>query len=90
MLYDICNAFPSIAHKWLFAVLRALRLNLIIFNLTRVLYKCANAYAVGLGTGDWLFQILAGVRTGCPLSAPLFFIAINQIFDMFIEFSDKT
>ena len=70
-LFDICNAFPSIAHVWLFAVLRCLKISPEIINIILHLYSNCAAYSCGIGTGDLLFYVLAGVRTGCPMSANL-------------------
>ena len=68
-LFDICNAFPSIAHVWLFAVLKCLKLSNELINIILHMYTNCSAYSCGIGTGDLLFHVLAGVRTGCPLSA---------------------
>ena len=76
-LYDICNAFPTIAHLWLFAVLACIRLNPLVYRLIQMLYYNSEAFSYGTGTGDFLFHVLSGVRTGCPLSATLFLIALN-------------
>ena len=53
-----------------------------------MLYYNSEAYAYGTGTGDFLFHVFAGVRTGCPLSATLFLIALNQFLDLFEWLSD--
>ncbi len=87
-LYDICNAFPSIAHLWLFAVLACIQLNPLVYRLIQMLYYNSEAYSFGTGTGDFLFHVLAGVRTGCPLSATLFLIALNPFLDLFEYLSD--
>ena len=61
VLYDICNAFTAIAHKWLFAVLICLELNPSLYRIIQLLYYNSTAYSIGIGTGDFLFRILAGV-----------------------------
>ena len=76
-LFDICNASPSIAHVWLFAILRCLKLSSEIVNIILHLYANCAAHSCGIGTGDLLFYVLAGVRTGCPLSANLFLLGFN-------------
>ena len=76
-LFDIFNAFPSIAHVWLFAVLRCLKISPEIINIILHLYTNCAAYSRGAGTGDLLCYVLAGVRTGCPMSANLFLLGFN-------------
>ena len=87
-LFDICNAFPSIAHEWLFSVLKCLGLPPFIYRLIEMLYYNCCAYSSGLGTGELLFNVGAGVRTGCPLSATLFVLAFNPILDLFAFLAD--
>ena len=87
-LYDLCNAFPSIAHLWLFAVLQCLRLPTKYYNVIRNMYRASHAYSVGVGTCDFLFKVLAGVRTGCPLSATLFLLSFNPFVDLINFISD--
>ena len=36
------------------------------------LYTSIFAYSSGCGDGSFLFQVLGGVKTGCPLSSTLF------------------
>ena len=81
-LFDICNAFPTIAHTWLFAVLAGINLSPKVFRLIKLLYHNSRAYPVGVGTGELLFIVLSGVRTGCPLSATLFLLALNPFVHM--------
>ena len=72
-LSDICKAFPSIAHVWLFAVLRCLKFSSEIVNVILHLYaNCAAGHSCGIGIGGLLFYVFAGVRAGCPLSANFF------------------
>jgi len=87
-LYDICNAFPTIAHYWLFAVLQCIALNNKIYNLISHLYTNSHAFSFGIGTGGLLFRVLAGVRTGCPLSATLFLLAFNPFLILINLISD--
>ncbi len=70
--YDICKAFPTIAHVRLFAVPQAIELSQPLYNIISHLYQDGRAYSYGIGTNDFLFYMLAGVLTGCPLSAALF------------------
>ena len=87
-LYDVANAFPTVAHFWLFAVLKCIKLRSDIFNIIYNMYRKSKAYSRGLGTGEFLFWILAGVRTGCPLSATLFVLIMNPFLDLINFVSD--
>ena len=87
-LYDLCNAFPSIAHDWLFNVLLCLRLPPLIYNIIWHLYQDSRAFSCGVGTNEFMFEMLSGVRTGCPLSATLFLLAFNPFVDLFERLSD--
>ena len=86
--FSTCNAFPSIAHVWLFAVLKCLKLSSELINVILHLYTNCTAYSCGIGTGSLLFHVLAGVRTGCPLSANLFLLGFNPFVWMIIFLSD--
>ena len=87
-LYDIANAFPTIAHVWLLAVLHAIDVNPRLRTLIRMLYHNTRAYSTGIGTNQFLFFVMAGVRTGCPLSATLFLLAMNPFVYLINTFSD--
>ena len=87
-LYDFCNAFPSLLHVWLFLVLECLGLPPCLMQVIQWMYTDVCAYSSGCGDGSFLFQVLCGVKTGCPLSSLLFLLAINPIVDLFIYLSD--
>jgi hypothetical protein len=76
-LFDICNAFPRVSHAWVFAVLHCLGLSKELICIIKHLYTNCAAYSCGIGDGGLLFYVLAGVRTGCPLSACLFISGFN-------------
>jgi len=46
------------------------------------------AFPTGIGTNSFLFCVLAGVRTGCPLSATLFLLATNPFVFLINMLSD--
>ena len=60
-----------------FAVLKCLNLSNELINIILHMYTNCSAYSCGVGTGDLLFHVLAGVRTGCPLSANLILLGFN-------------
>lgn len=54
-LYDIANAFPTIAHVWLHSVLHAITVNPRICKLIKMLYHNTCAFSLGIGTNSFLF-----------------------------------
>ena len=87
-LYDFCNAFPTMLHEWLFLVLRALEVPESFRWVVWWLYTSITAFSSGAGDGSFLFNALAGVKTGCPLSSIAFLLGINPIVDLFLFLSD--
>ena len=87
-LYDFCNAFPTMLHEWLFLVLRALEVPESYRWVVWWLYTSITAFSSGAGDGSFLFNVLAGVKTGCPLSSIAFLLGINPIVDLFLFLSD--
>ena len=73
---------------WLLAVLRCLTLSSEIVNIVLHLYADCVAHSCEIGTGDFLFYVLAGVRTGCPLSANLFLLGFNHFVFLINHMSD--
>jgi hypothetical protein len=88
VLYDFCNAFPMLLHAWLLLVLRCYKLRPFIRNIIKNLYKEIRAYSSGSGDGSFLFFVLCGVRTGCPLSSLLFILCINPFIHLLMTLSD--
>ena len=87
-LYDFCNAFPTLVHEWLFMVLKMYNFPIELQWIIWWLYQDITAYSSGTGNGSFLFYVLGGVKTGCPLSSLLFLLGINPIVDLFILISD--
>ena len=77
MLYDFCNAFPTLLHEWMWLVLNVLRIPKPILKVLKCLYTSITAYSSGIGDGSFLFEVSGGVRTGCPLSSILFLLCFN-------------
>jgi len=89
VLYDFCNAFPTLIHKWLFLVLVCLQVPAKIRAVVLSLYKLISAYSSGIGDESFLFHVLGGVRAGCPLSSVLFILCVNPFLYLFIMLSDN-
>ena len=88
MLYDLCNAFPTLLHEWLWLVLEVLKIPTVIVKVIERLYSNIFAYSSGCGDGSFLFEVLGGVKTCCPLSSILFLLGVNPFIDLFLWLSD--
>ncbi len=87
-LYDFCNAFPTLLHDWLFMILIVIGVPPEYRTAILAMYTKVGAYSSGIGTSSFLFYILGGVKTGCPLSSLLFFLGINPFVFLFSWLSD--
>ena len=88
MLYDFCNAFPTVLHEWMWLVLTIIKLLKNILQAIRCLYLSIRAFSAGCGDGTFLFNVLAGVKTGCPLSSILFLLCVNPFIELVIRNCD--
>ena len=52
------------------------------------MYTFIIAFSAGCGNGKFLFEVLCGVRTGCPLSSILFLLCVNPFIDIILLISD--
>jgi len=86
VLFDYAAAFPSIAHAWIDAVLRTIKVPRGVLNVFRALYKSNQAYAAIGSNIVWLFVVGCGVLQGCPFSGTLFVIAIDPLLHMFEKY----
>ena len=89
VLSDFCNAFPTVLHCFLFNVLVVLCVPLPYRNAIMSLYTKITAYSSGVGDGSFLFNVLCGVKTGCPLSSILFILCVNPFIFVFNWMSDN-
>ena len=88
MLYDFCNAFPTLLHEWMWLVLNVLKIPKKLLKVIECLYTSIKAFSSGCGDGSFLFEIFGGVRTGCPLSSILFLLCCNPFIDLVLWLSD--
>ena len=77
LLFDIRAAFPSLAHQWLFVVLRRMRVPIFMINCIKELYRDGIAEVVLMGQRWGRFPIRSGIRQGCPASGTLFALAAD-------------
>ena len=88
MLYDFCNAFPTLLHEWMWLVLNVLKIPKMLLRVIECLYTSINAFSSGCGDGSFLFQVLGGAKTGCPLSSILFLLCCKPFIDLVMRLSD--
>ena len=88
MLYDFCNAFPTLLHEWMWLVLNVLQIPKSLRKVIECLYTSIKAFSSGCGDGSFLFDIEGGARTGCPLSSILFLLCNNPFIDLMTRVCD--
>ena len=89
VLYYLCNAFPTVLHEFLFLLLKVLRVPAFLRNAILNLYTNISVFSSGIGDGSFLFWVLCGVKTGCPLSSLLSLLCVNPFIDIINELSDN-
>ena len=78
-LFDYESAFPSLGHEWIFLVLSVIGAPEGFVNVQKGLYKNAAAYSQVEGRLKFLFMVLSGALTGCPMSGALLNFAIDPL-----------
>ena len=76
-------AEPLVLHSFLFLVLAVLCVPMLYRNAIMSMYTRITAYSSGIGDGSFLFNVLCGVKAGCPLSSILSILCINPFIDVF-------
>lgn len=79
ILLDFSQAFPSLAHAWMWAVISSLGVCDEMQNLPHALYDSLVTTVLYNNTELNEFAIAAGVKQGCPLSGTLFAIAVDPL-----------
>ncbi len=77
LMFDLMAAFPSLAHQWLFVVLRRMRVPRWFIQAIRALYRDCSATVVLMGLRWGSFPMRSGIRQGCPASGSLFALAFD-------------
>ena len=92
ILLDFAAAFPSVSHRWLFAVLNHIGLPRGFIAFVAVIY-CENEAKYGSGKAALtLFVIVAGILQGCPGSGSFFVLALEPFlwkFDCILKAQDR-
>ena len=76
-LFDVMAAFPSLSHQWLFVVLAKMKIPKVIIRALKAMYADCSATIVLGGRRLRSFNMLSGIRQGCPASGTLFALAID-------------
>ena len=79
VLFDLCAAFPSVSHTWIFAVLKHSGLPQGFINVVRCMYTLPTTFVRGRRGAILAYFIWSGVLQGCPLSGTLFALSIEPI-----------
>jgi hypothetical protein len=87
--WDGIAAFPSVAHAWLWTVLKCSGFPLGFINLIRGIYCMNGSWAVGSDGFEFLFWIWAGVLQGCPLSGLLFVVILDPLLNAIYGLLDR-
>ena len=77
LLFDFGNAFPSLAHEFLWLTLESIGVPASIINAVKRLYSNSKHFWKYRGITKEVYVAEAGVKQGGPLSALLFVIAID-------------
>jgi hypothetical protein len=82
LLFDLAAAFPSIAHAFLFAVMRFYGFPAGLIHFFTELYSGNVCFGTLGGERKRLFSILSGILQGCPASGSLFVLAVDPFYRM--------
>ena len=82
-MFDFATAFPSVAHDWLFLVLRACSAPSWFINFIECLYFVNHTFQMSSYGKQFLFNICCGVLQGCPASATLFILCVDPFLHHF-------
>ena len=84
ILFDFANAFPSIAHQWIFCVPERLPVPPQALRLIKLLYSDCRAMLMFNGVPVGFIAILSGIKQGCPLSGSIFTLAVDPLIRCFL------
>ena len=84
VLFDFARAFPSVAHEWLFLVLKAIDILKGLLNLISGMYDCNEVPGESDSGYTWPSIVLSGVPQGCPLSG---FLVLCRSFALILVYS---
>lgn len=79
ILLDFAQAFPSLAHQWMWAAINALGVCTEFHSLLHVLYFELITTVFFDNSELNTIKIAAGIKQGCPLSGTLFAIAVDPL-----------
>eukprot|EP00959_Pyramimonas_sp_CCMP1952_P004910 103081-Pyramimonas_sp.AAC.1 len=79
---DVKAAFPSISHEWIFAVLEAAQFPPWCVRAVRGLCAGIRIRVRFRGCQDQCFELLRGVKQGCPLMSGVIFAVATDCINM--------
>ena len=77
VLLDLAAAFPSLAHSWIFSVLRKMGVPRFFRRALAKLYRKVNITILFGGIATAGFMASSGIKQGCPASGSLFALALD-------------
>ncbi|CAK0891134.1 unnamed protein product, partial [Prorocentrum cordatum] len=77
--FDVASAFPSLAHSFIFAVLREMALPPAIVWAIRELYRDISMIVSFRGVQEFMIRCARGVKQGCPLSGLIWALCFDPI-----------
>lgn len=85
LLLDFANAFPSLDHGFMWAVLEAMGLPDEMLQVIKLLYHELYAEILYKGQVVGGFPILSGIKKGCPLSGALFALTLDPLIRRYLS-----
>jgi endonuclease/exonuclease/phosphatase family metal-dependent hydrolase len=82
VLLDLAAAFPSLAHSWIFSVLKKMGVPRFFRRALAKLYRKVNITILFGGSATAGFAAKSGIKQGCPASGSLFAIALDPFLRM--------
>ena len=77
---DFTDTFGSASHDFIFECRERFNMSRTYIEIIKVLYRYCNFEVLGSTTLSKVFYLVRGTKTGDPLSAIIFIIAIDCIF----------
>ena len=77
--FDLQKAFDNVQHKFLFKMLKKLKLPSSMIQWIKILYKSCSSRLLINGALSAVIQMKKGVKQGCPLSMLLFGIVLEAL-----------
>ncbi len=85
VFFDFANAFPSLAHTWIFLVLHRLGIPQQIIRMVKLLYSNCRSHLLLVGSVVAIMTTTSGIKQGFPLSGSIFALTIDPLLRCFAQ-----